>query len=76
LAKFKESLELRIRVKSFLCDKICENKQWLFDVFIRELDPYQEAEKNYKPGRGFVFKERYNKFVFKQPEIDQLQADL
>lgn len=36
LQRYRQSLSLRITAKSFLCNKIQENKLWLFEAYFKQ----------------------------------------
>mmetsp|Transcript_11785 Transcript_11785/g.18076 ORF Transcript_11785/g.18076 Transcript_11785/m.18076 type:complete len:186 (-) Transcript_11785:715-1272(-) len=74
ITKYRDSLHLRGRVKSFLCDSISKNKLWLFRMFQRGLEP--DKDPKFREGKSFVFKERFRDFVFSKEEVKQLVRKL
>ena len=68
---FRRSVEMRIRVTSFLADLISENKLWLFEIFLRNFDPVQVLAETEKPIR-----DRFRQYVFTIPQVNELKNEL
>jgi len=83
LQKFKQSMHLRITVRSFLCDRIEDNQQWLFEVWFKhgmKQEEIAEQQNNVSTLQNYLpqgkkrksIREKYRHFVFSMAACDKL----
>jgi hypothetical protein len=70
LGLFRQSLELRVRVKNFLCDKLEENLILLFDIFKKGLKVSDVLSKH--KNKRIPLRKRYPHLIFNEEDIERV----